>query len=273
VLDQARKWILEQGYPLEMRTAKIFREAGFEVQQGQLYKDGASGKRREIDLVVISRDHIGVTRIFFAIECKSSKKPWVLFTSNVGTVGQDIFWTYSIMSENARKTLADRSWNDPDNPGVPPYLAMFDRLRWLQKKTETAYSFHQAFTETDTAYAALLASIKAASHLVRMKPSDGFPRFLLAFPLVIVDSPLLLCGLNSENEPEVRQVQSGEILFTNPDQEDDSTCIRVVTLDGLPDFISEARIEIQKLRNEFRAEEAVVWRDYFGTEMPDHSNK
>jgi hypothetical protein len=272
LLDKARKWILEQGYPLEMRTAKVFREAGFDVQQAQLYTDTESGKKREIDLFVIAPDYLGVTRIVFAIECKSAKKPWVLFTSNVGT-GQNIFWTYSLMSESARKVLADRSWNDPDNRSESPHLAMFDRLRWLRKKKETAYSFRQAFTDTDTAYTALLSSIKAASHFIRTKSPGSFPHFRLAFPLVVVDSPLLICSLNSENEPEIREVQSGEILFTNPDQDGDSTCIRVVTIEGLPDFVSEARVELQKLRYEFKTEEAVVWREHFGTEMPDHPNE
>jgi hypothetical protein len=83
LLEKARKWVLEQGYPLEMHAAKVFREVGFEVQQAQLYSDSKSGKWREIDLVVISPDLMGVTRITFAVECKSSSKPWILFTSNV----------------------------------------------------------------------------------------------------------------------------------------------------------------------------------------------
>jgi hypothetical protein len=148
---------------------------------------------------------------------------------------------------------------------------MFDRLRWLRKKSETAYSFRHAFTDKDTAYIALVSSIKAASHFIRIKPSGSFPHFRLAFPLVIVDSPLLLCGLNAENELEIKEMQSGEILFTNPDQEGDSTCIRIVTLEGLTDFVSEARMEVQKLRNEFKLEEAVVWKESFGTPIPDHS--
>jgi hypothetical protein len=272
LLDEARKWISEQGYPLEMRAARIFRDGGFDVQQAQLYTDQESEKRREIDLIAISPDYVGVTHVAFAIECKSSKKPWVLFTSNVGP-GQGIFWTYSLMSESARKVLADRSSNDPDNKSEPPYLAMFDRLQWLRKKPETAYAFRQVFTDKDTAYAALLSSIKAASHVVNTERSGNFSYFRLAFPLVVIDSPLLLCGLNSENEPEIREVESGEVLFTNPDSTGDSTCIRIVTIEGLSNFVSEARIEIQKLRNEFKTDEAVVWRDHFGTPIPDHSNE
>jgi hypothetical protein len=255
-----------------MRAAKVFREVGFEVQQAQLYEDSESGKWREIDLVVISPDRMGVTRITFAVECKSSSKPWILFSSNVGCAGMSIFWTYSLMSESARKVLSDRSWNDPDNGEDPISIAMFDRLRWLKKRQDTAYSFRQAFSETDAAYTSLVSSMKAASHLVRPEKPDTFPHFRFAFPIVVVDSPLLLCSLSATNEVELTQIQSGEILFTNPDNQKDVACVRVLTTEGLTNFASEAWSETQQLRKELRHAEAVLWEQKFGTQMRGQTN-
>ena len=272
MLEKARKWVSEQGYPLEMHTAKVFREAGFDVQQAQLYADSESGKWREIDLVVISPDHLGATRITFAVECKSSSKPWILFTSNVGCAGMSIFWTYSLMSESARKVLSDRSWKDPDNRDDPVSIAMFDRLRWLKKRQDTAYSFRQAFSETDAAYTSLVSSMKAASHLVRPENPSAFPHFRFAFPIVVVDSPLLLCSLSATNEVELTQVQSGEILFTNPDDQKDVACVLVLTIEGLTNFVSEAWSETQQLRKEFGNAEAILWEQKFGTPMPGQAD-
>jgi hypothetical protein len=170
-----------------------------------------------------------------------------------------IFWTYSLMSESARKVLTDRSMNDPENSHDPVGIAMFDRLRWLKKRQ-------------DAAYTSLVSSMKAASHLVRPEKPSAFPHFRFAFPIVVVDSPLLLCSLSATNEVELTQVQSGEILFTNPDDQKDVACVRVLTMEGLTNFVSEAWNETQQLREEFRDAEAVFWEQKFGTQIPGQAD-
>ena len=60
MLENVRKWVLDQGYPLEMRTALAFRKGGFEVHQSEIHYDETAGKTREIDVVAIDCNYRGL---------------------------------------------------------------------------------------------------------------------------------------------------------------------------------------------------------------------
>jgi hypothetical protein len=146
---------------------------------------------------------------------------------------------------------------------------VFEKFGWLKKSVDVAFSFRQAFSDKDTAYAALASSIKAASHLMRTEHNSKLPHFRFVFPVVVVDSPLLLCKLGETGDPELTQVSSGEILFRNPDRNEDVTCVRIATIDALPDVLTEAIREIKQLRKEFRVAEGALWKEMFGRPFPD----
>lgn len=79
-------WLREQGYPLELRTARTLRRQGWHLHHSRRYKDPILGKEREIDLLAFYDDRGAdpAPRIHghFVIECKwTPKKPWVLFTA------------------------------------------------------------------------------------------------------------------------------------------------------------------------------------------------
>jgi len=76
------EWLKTTGFPLEMEAASAFRAAGFDVRQSATFPDPQSDKGREIDVLAQDPDIIGVIEISFVIECKSSSKPWVVFTSD-----------------------------------------------------------------------------------------------------------------------------------------------------------------------------------------------
>ena len=74
-----------QGYPLEMIVANIFQEKGFYVKQSSYFND-YEDKRREIDITAqITATPINPVnvQISFHIECKTPKKPWLLFTNDI----------------------------------------------------------------------------------------------------------------------------------------------------------------------------------------------
>ena len=268
MLDSVRKWVTDQGYPLEMRTAKAFRAGKFEVHQSEIYFDEEAGKTREIDLIAIAPDIVGLTKIIFAVECKSSKKPWVIFSSNQATAGMNIFFSYAVMSQTAREALVDITSNDPDNLKDPFDFALFQRLKWLRKNRHIGYSFRQAFSETDNAYTALVSAMRAACHLINKADERKVPHFQIMFPVIVINSPLVHCYLNENNEMQLEQIDSGEVIFTAPDQERITTCIRIVTADWLPQFVSEAVREVEQIRSELLPKERAVWRDLFGTDYP-----
>src|SRR5689334_18263963 len=108
MIAKVREWLEMQGFALEMRTASAFRKAGFDnVRQSSIYVDVKTGKPREID--VLAHDMggnaaRGIIDIRFFVECKSSKKPWVLLCSPEVLV-YNRFFTFAAMSEKAREVL------------------------------------------------------------------------------------------------------------------------------------------------------------------------
>lgn len=76
------EWLEKHGYPLEMRVAQAFQQAGFEVSCSEYYLDPEKDKPREIDVIAGMSDVFGgvIFQVAFIIECKSSKeKPWICF--------------------------------------------------------------------------------------------------------------------------------------------------------------------------------------------------
>ncbi|MEA2007492.1 MAG: hypothetical protein U9O54_00040, partial [Chloroflexota bacterium] len=81
--EAALKWASKQGFHMEMKVARAFENAGFITSLLSHYSDPDTNKTREIDVVaMISKKVRGLTvQIQFFIECKHTKDPWVVFTS------------------------------------------------------------------------------------------------------------------------------------------------------------------------------------------------
>lgn len=163
LITAVRTWLDEQGFPLEMKTAAAFRAAGFEVRQSSYYIDQETGKGREIDVLATDPDPymLGATRIVFVIECKSSKKPWLLLQSPDTLVGFLRYAAFGVLSKTALKAfLEHHEW--------------IDTLPWLKKPLLAGYSLRQALGDKDIAYSASITVAKACEDLVRSE-GQGFP--------------------------------------------------------------------------------------------------
>jgi hypothetical protein len=258
--ESVQKWLDDQGYPLEMRTASAFRAAGFEVRQSGQYADPETGKAREIDIVAIDPDYIGITHIYFALECKSSKKPWILFTS---PEGQHRLYSYSLSSEAARAVLAGNFFKpqESDAEVLKGNAPIYDRLKWMRKEGQIGYAIRQAFSETDTAYAAMVGAMKAANYLLERQEQKE-DRFVLSFPVIVIDAPLLRCHLDEANQTHLEEIEEGEIYFSLLQPEQVGTCIRIVTAKRLMQFALDAREEAARLRLEFKEMESRIRQNW-----------
>jgi hypothetical protein len=80
--EKIRNWLRDQGYSLEMRTARAFREAGFDVSQIEHYIDHDTGKVRQIDVIASLSKTIDDTavQVKLIIECKYivDTSPWIV---------------------------------------------------------------------------------------------------------------------------------------------------------------------------------------------------
>ncbi len=249
MLDEVRKWLTTQGFSLEMRTASAFREAGFEVQLSSLFKDHETKKSREIDVIALHPDFVGMLKICFVIECKSSKKPWVLMCSNLASEGLNRLFAFAPSTAAVKKILMERLYH---------FIGAYP---WLKKEGLIGYSFRQAFSDQDPAYAAALSVAKASDHLI--SGIQGVAPLRIVFPIIVIDSPLVQCSVSSGGEMELTQIEEGEFVFRADPPKDFLTCIRVVTIERLRTFAIEAKEIADRLRADLGVEIRDAWKRAF----------
>jgi hypothetical protein len=248
MIAEVREWLEKQGYSLEMRAASAFRAADFDiVRQSSYYIDSETSKAREIDVEVITQSIVGFLDVRFFVECKSGDKPWVLFSSADALMNYNRLFAFCAMSKRARKVCAEF-----DNP-----LELFGKFPWMKKDGVGGYSLRQAFSrDIDSAYAAAMNVVKACHNHVKDSTSPYDEKLHFAFPVIVVDKPIIRCTLDASGETELTEVEQGEFLFTGHEV---GTCIRVVTIAHLPVFAKEAKQVVEQLEDEVRNEEKKCW--------------
>ena len=246
MIPKVRDWLEAQGFTLEMRTASAFRAAGFEVRQSSHYLDSETGKGREIDVLARDPDILGVVDITFIVECKSSKKPWVLLCSPDTVVGYNRLFALGVLSKKAIKVMVDH---------LTDLLPKFD---WLRKEGLIGYSARQAFSDSDVAYVAAIGVAKACDSWIHRPENEYVPPYAFAFPVIVVDSPILQCSLGEGGSIEVSEVEQGEFLFVARLPRYFGSCIRLVSASRLPVFAHEAKAVADLLRTEFKPTEQRV---------------
>ena len=171
--ERVAHWLSNQGYPLEMTVASIFRKHEFDVSQGIYYSDPETAETREIDVVADRSDFVGLLGVFMVIECKSSKdKPWVIFSSGQQCAG----WVnFGMMSDLAWKTIIPRVTGGMDMDPIREFP-------WLNKKPN-GHGMAVAFGKgEDPAYKAILSCLKASIDCVHEQSDRKYPRLSRRFP-------------------------------------------------------------------------------------------
>jgi hypothetical protein len=255
MIDQIKKWLSEQGFPLEMRTASEFREAGFEVTLSGLYTDQDTGKPREIDVVALDFDYVGVTRIAFIVECKSSKKPWLLLCDPDVLIGQNRVHSFAAVSKNAASAMVEEK----------VFEALLDECPWFSEKEPTGYSFRCAFSEKDTGFEATSGVAKATVDFVN---SAKDYQQCVGFPVIVIDSPLVRCMLDKNGEIHCEEVTEGKVFFKYGLEQPFRTCIRIVSLAHLAKFVDQAWEVAGLLRFQLLDAEVRLWQDRFNSAYP-----
>lgn len=234
LIQKIRKWLDKQGYPLEMKVARSFQEAGFRVSSSEYYPDPDEGKPREID-VIASMEVInaGITfQLAFTVECKSSKgSPWVCFQggsrqqrdSSVGFLARQS----TIQGHNL---LTEVSCN-PD----------ITTKRLFELPDSHAYGVTNSLkNKIDLAYQAIVGAQKAANALIsHYDRTQTLPKpvhtVCIAFPLVVVDTPIFNCALADDGNIELTEVPSHTILRTGFDTY--YSIVEIVAASSLEKFI------------------------------------
>jgi hypothetical protein len=240
MLTEVLKWLDESGFALEMHTASAFRTAGFEVRQSMVYATD-DGKPREIDVVAADPEPLGILGIEYVVECKSTKKPWVLLASPDTLASFNRVTAFAGMSKETGGAVIDRI----RETGLLPSI--------MEKEGLVGYSLREAFSKSDSAdipYAAARAVAAACNQFIRRNTP---PRntYYFGFPVIVIAGPLIQASLSEKGEIELVEVDHGEFLFSDLDF---ATCIRVVTARHLAVFAKEAMQVAKQIRDLLKPE-------------------
>lgn len=250
--DKVRKWLEATGFPLEMAAANAFRSAGFQVRQSVIYIDPETDKGREIDIIAFDPDLIGAIGISFVLECKSSSKPWVVFTSQYAWEAFSRTHMFAVMSERARKCLANR-------------ILDVEIQRHIERPSNGGYGIRQALTDSgDAAYTAACGAIKAAASIAHAPKNEELKTASFAFPVIVVDAPIFECSLNDDGTLNTHEVNQSEFLFGMATPRSIATCIKIITKDRLPEFAKWARGLANRLRADLKNEEKSILESFGG---------
>lgn len=200
-IERIRGWLTQEGYPLEYEAARISKEASFRVFQGLFFEDPESAppKPREIDVLAV-REAIVMRRpatrcgVYYAIECKSNSKPWLVLKGN--TKGGRLEGLQGALVSTIRgvDVLAGFDETDPD----PWLLRMPDACGFSVVQT------HRKGNDLDPAYGALRSVTKAARAILETPP-PAHP--VMALPVVVLGGGL--CNLRYDDEGTESLTPSG----------------------------------------------------------------
>jgi hypothetical protein len=198
------KWLLEQGYPLELRVARELGQVTDSIFQSEFYLDPDSGEQREIDVVgwfsLFGPTSADLCRVAVAIECKLAReKPWVVFTRQHPVSGTAF--------------VAQRAATSPDGNNFLSRIAgeMWGRdLPLLHNPDRAGYGLTQAFTTgKDLPYTAAISAAKASASMVKRFGSREHLRCVIALPVIVIDGTLVECFLDE---------RSSEVLLRTVDR-------------------------------------------------------
>jgi len=247
--EAVRSWLHDQGYRVEHTTASAFKKAGYVASQGWVYKDGASGKFRDIDVIahppLISSLSKLETWITCVIECKKPKAPWVVRLSGDRTL-------------------------EPTPPGPIATRGLFRLLMEqpnilstaLARQGPTAFSVVQthADAETNPAFAACNQAIAAAVGYLR--PDLQMHR--LAYPIVVIDAPLFTLAYREDGTEDLVGVEWARLLWSGAHTLGHWTQLDVVTLAGVEAYAERLNRELAVLLDLIDRNRAAIAEEFEG---------
>lgn len=223
VKNKVDKWLEQEGYSLEMRVARAFREKGFDVIQADYYADPETGKQRELDVWAFRK--APQLCISVCAECKSSKHPWVIFAGSEELPTSGRWRTY--FSTAVAKTFI----------GLISSRQDWTKLAASQVPARLGYSVKPALKGIDNAYDALFKACKACAD----KVGGSMTNVHIGIPAIVIDAELFLAYLDKDGEPRTERVESGAILWRQQVGKQNPVLVHVMNRDGIAQFTDDVR--------------------------------
>jgi hypothetical protein len=198
-------WIQKGGIPLEYEVARVLVEQGFAVAQGRGYPSTVDGvtRFREIDVIGdVSPD--AYVRVSLVVECKHTEgKPWLILTNRrILSTGEVLSALVAhTVARDQLKIVLDRSASD----AVPAFL---------RPRSKPGFSVVVALDSSDRddrnrARDAMAQAVSAANGVVSASQFG----WSIAWPVVVVDGPLLELTIDDEGSEVVQNVDWQRLLW------------------------------------------------------------
>ncbi|UYC14027.1 hypothetical protein [Xanthomonas sp. CFBP 8445] len=233
--ESLKRWFNSTGFPLEIEAARSFKHASFSVEQSSAYVDPETEKGREIDLLAYRRDATGCFNAFFAVECKSSDKPWVVLTS------RDQHTRYgglhiALLSQGARHALGDN---------IIDYVRIYAEIFG---PSCGGYALKQAFSgQSDLAYAASVGSLKAASWI----SSEEELGLVFGFPVIVVNTTIYEYSESLSGEQNFTEVPDSSFEFRAYWKQNKRAFVRIVSSAHLDSFTQKCKLLVEQYQQLF----------------------
>ena len=207
--EKILKWLEKQGYPLEMFVSQRFRENIFSVSQSIYYYDYELNINREIDVLA----HKGIfidgefASIEYIIECKSSDKPWLLFSTKRDNPYDPIIESEKYCYNNtAIPIIVHLSSQDLVNKLYPFYFNF----------PNIGYGLTQAFTSgNDLAYKAITSLSKYCESSKISSEGINYHKSKIIIPILVIDNQLYEITLADNYELKIESQQIGYLYFNH----------------------------------------------------------
>lgn len=241
--DKVKKWVENEGYPLEFSTAHKFKKRKFSVEQSYFVKD-TDGKPREVDVLATVSVPIGrsILRIKHIVECKWSKdKPWVLFKDE---------------TRFATSALATQLISSSAGQAIAWAAAGSKEFKNLDMFKEEGFSFsgRQAFSKgNDLFYQVVQGVVSNCLNIASYYDEYDFnPEDLMlaviTLPMIVVDGSLFEATYDSEgDELKLENINHARLRWQGNSGRQLNTVIDVVTSDYLDTFLDNREKELDVL--------------------------
>jgi len=199
-------WIKKGGFPFEMKVAKSFIKAGFDVGQSVYYMDVESEKFRETDIIATKSKLINNVwvNIAFVIECKSTtEKPWVVLINDGLKYYHDELPIF--ITKNGLKFLNATKKNEE-----------FKSDFLFRNTRKIGYSLITAFNKEgkEPSYEAIQSLTKACEYFVMESSNKRDYQLNIYLPIIIVEGLLFNATLSENEEIQIEQVDNSEFQIT-----------------------------------------------------------
>lgn len=239
--DYVRKFLARSGYPLEMRAARMFGRRGFQVEQARVYIDLNTEVLREVDVLAYSTNRtfypgVGWAELRLVIECKRSDKPWLMFVGDTTfTRSEQHFESLDIIEYGSGKLTEAHSADD---------MPVISHVGDIAYRIGTAAQRDDAFAALQQVNSAVLG---VRRDLVAPAEHQSDPMVVVLVPVIVTDSPLFECRLDSNGEIAPKAVDKGLVL-TRLRAEDRLQSVWIVSDKELEGFVDLARRTVDNMK-------------------------